>query len=116
MSQRTRSNNQLLDLVTRFAESYREDKVDERLLAEINDLLPRITSADDLCAVAERLWTDLAPWYDIPTMMRLLRRWRELEPASKAAKETLGTFLLMHGPDWDEEGQQLLAEARQASN
>ncbi len=42
-------------------------------------------------------------------MIAILRRWLEVQPMSKQAHLALGSYLLAHGPDWDEEGQRLLA-------
>ena len=116
MSRLIHNNDRLIDLLDQFAMSYRQGSLDEVLLASINERLSRTTDPREFHLIAEKLWSNIAPWYDIPTMIRILRRWLEIEPNSNEAKGTLGTILLMHGPDWDEEGNRLVEDSKQRSD
>src|SRR5947209_5544794 len=92
MSRLIHNNDRLIDLLDQFAMSYRQGSLDEVLLASINERLSRTTDPREFHLIAEKLWSNIAPWYDIPTMIRILRRWLEIEPNSNEAKGTLGTI------------------------
>ncbi len=45
---------------------------------------------------------------DPEVLIFVLRRWVELAPECSEAKWNLGSYMLAHGPDWDEEARALL--------
>jgi hypothetical protein len=100
-------------LLSEYAKGFWQNTPDESLLVKVRELLPKTSDPQEFHGVAQRLWDEyLCSGIDVLLMIDVLRRWLEIEPDSKEAKEALGTWLLLHGPDWDVEGHQLLQEAR----
>ncbi len=110
MSQPTSRPNELAGLLTKYADGFAKNAADQALLEEVLRRLPQTNDPNELRWIADRAWDE---YYcvDVDVMVPLLRRWLELDPNSKEAKRALGGYLLAHGPDWDEEGNQLLQEA-----
>ena len=97
---------QLLDeWVIRFEQGFLDDAFRERIQACVvveND--PHVFQQ-----IAENMW-DAYSCIDVEIMIEILRRWLALEPNSHSAKHHLGSYLLCHGPDWDDEAKSLLEE------
>lgn len=110
MSQLTTSSRPIAELLTQYARGFAQNVPEEALLAKVDELLPSASNADEFREIAGRVWDEYFG-VDVDLMIRVLRRWRELEPSSKEAKFALGSYLLCHGPDWDDEGNRLLQEA-----
>jgi hypothetical protein len=109
------ANVDVVQMMDAFVEKYKQGvDYDEAILNRIRETLPFVEDARPLQAISRRLWTVYEGYYDIDTMIAVLRRWLELEPDSVEAKGSLGTLLYGHGPDWDEEAEHLLNEYRSA--
>ena len=105
-------NKTLVELFDEFVEQNKQGNFDESLLKQISNLTPLVEDAKQFRRIEKRLWSSVV-YCEVLTTIALLRRWLEIEPDSKRAEAALGTFLLLHGPDWDEEAHQLLKKANQ---
>lgn len=113
MSPLTSRRNEIATLLSEYARGFWHDKPDESLVQRVQELLPEASDPQEFRAVANRLWDEyLCGGIDVLLLIQVLRRWLEVEPESKEAKQALGSWLLLHGPDWDDEGNRLLREAR----
>jgi hypothetical protein len=99
-------------LLDQYARAFDQGAPDASLLEAAAKAAAQTTDPEVFRAIAGQLW-DRYYVVDVDTMIGVLRRWLEVEPRSAEAKRALGSYLLAHGPDWDEEGRGLLAEARE---
>ncbi len=110
MSQLTTSSKKIATVLTEYARRFSRNEAGSALLEQVVQLLPQTTDPEEFRTIAPHLWDEYF-CVDAEVMIQVLRRWLEIEPSSKEAKRVLGSYLLAHGPDWDDEGTRLLAEA-----
>ena|ERR1700730_8007294 len=110
MSQPTMKNERLLPLLDKYADEFNKGTPDPTLLDEVRRRLPEVRDSQEYQSIAGMAW-DKYFCVDVDLMIALLRRWLEIEPGSKEAQGALGSYLLAHGPDWDDEGNRLLSQA-----
>lgn len=112
MSPPTSKRSDLAGLLSEYVRGFEQSQPDDSLLQKVQELLPQTNDPQEFRAVADRLWDEyLCGGIEVELMIRVLRRWLEVEPEGKEVKRALGTWLLLHGPDWDDEGNRLLQEA-----
>jgi len=100
-----------VQLLDKYAEDFNAGKSpDPNLLLEVRGRLPEVTNPQQFRFIASNLWERYF-CIDVELMIAVLRRWLEIEPGSEEAQRALGSYLLAHGPDWDDEGQRLLLQA-----
>jgi len=99
----------LLDLLDAYAETFHQGSADDSLLTELDSLLLTLQDPGEFPIVWERAWDEYS-CVPVDNMIRILRRWLEINPRSRVARLSLGSYLLAHGPDWDEEARELLDE------
>jgi len=100
----------IISLLDRYAEEFNHGTPDATVLDEIRRRLPTASDPQEFRHIADNAW-DKYFSVDVNTMIDLLRHWVAIDPQSKEAQRALGSYLLAHGPDWDDEGHRLLAQA-----
>lgn len=111
MSQPTTKPKTLVGLLDQYSETFEKlGTTDETLLKEILKIVPLTNDSEQFHWIASQVW-DKYFCVDAEVMAKVLRRWFELQPHNKEARVALGNYLLAHGPDWDEEANELLHEA-----
>ena len=103
--------SELVVLHERYVEKLKEGVDDEALASEIVQLIPQVNDPRQIEYIAKRLYDEYELIVHVDNIIALLRRWMELEPSSNDAKRTLGYWLYLHGPDWDEEAKRLMVQA-----
>jgi hypothetical protein len=81
--------------------------IDDRLVSRIIEAVSNEEMADTFHRIGAHVW-DKYSVVNVDLMVGILRRWLALEPDSVTARHTLGHYLLLHGPDWDDEANALL--------
>jgi len=112
MSQPTMQTRTLGRLLDQYSDDF--DKLgssNETLVKDILNQVPLTNDSEELRLIAGQIW-DKYFCVDPEVMIKILRRWLEIQPDNKEAKLALGNYLLAHGPDWDEEANQLLQDAK----
>jgi hypothetical protein len=110
MSQHTMHHKSIVPLLDNYCETFHKGTTDEVLLEKIQTQLPLATDPEEFRLIASQLW-DKYFCVDSGVMVRILRRWLEIQPQSRDAKLNLANYLLAHGPDWDAEANRLVQEA-----
>jgi hypothetical protein len=111
MSQPTTHLRALANLLDQYSETFdKHGNSDEALLKDILHQVPLTDDPEEFHLIANQVW-DKYFCVDPKVMAKILRRWLEIQPHNKEARVALGNYLLAHGPDWDEEANQLLHEA-----
>lgn len=100
---------ELVLVLDRYVARFNSDSIDEPLKKTVAEVASRTRDGNAFRVVADRMWTEYS-CVDVLIMAKVLRAWLEVEPGSKAAKRALATYLLAHGPDWDNEAQELLRQ------
>jgi hypothetical protein len=110
MSQPTTQPKALGRLLDEYSENFNKLGVsDEALLKEILNQVPLTTDPEEFRLIANQVW-DKYFCVDPEVMATILRRRLEIQPHNQEARVALANYLLAHGPDWDEEANQLLHE------
>ena len=109
MSRPTTKPDRLDSLLDKYAEEFNQGTPDTTVLDEIRRRLPTVNDPQEFQSIADDAW-DKYFSVDVDVMIAVLRRWLEIDPFSREARRALGSYLLAHGPDWDEEGHRLLAQ------
>ena len=78
------------------------------ILDEVCRIIPTANDPDELQIIAAGAW-DKYFSVNVDVMIAILRRWFAINP-SKESQHALGSYLLAHGPDWDEEGHELMGD------
>jgi hypothetical protein len=110
MSERTTKPERLAALLDDYAHRFWQGAVDESLPTTVAAMLPKVHDVDEFRAIGRHVFEERFLCIPVDTMIGVLRRWVALDPNNAEARKTLGSYLLMHGPDWDEEGRRLLTE------
>ena len=109
MSQPTMKHDRLVPLLDKYAQEFNTgNPPDPTLLVEARRRLPEVKDPQEFQFIASNLWERYF-CIEVDLMIALLRRWLEIEPGRVEAQRALGSYLLAHGPDWDNEGHRLLA-------
>jgi len=109
-------HDRLGQLLIKYADEFNQGAPpDPTLLEEVRNKLPEVSDPREFQRIASDLW-DRFFCVDVDLMIEVLRRWLEIEPGSTEAQRALGSYLLAHGPDWDEEGHRLLAQANSSTS
>lgn len=115
MCQLTMKPDRLVQLLDKYAEEFNKgNPPNPTLLAEVRRRLPEASDPEEFQLIASNAW-DRHFCIDVELMITVLRRWLEIEPGSKEAQRALGSYLLAHGPDWDDEGHHLLSQANSSA-
>jgi hypothetical protein len=110
MSQPTTQAKVLGRLLDEYSENFNKlGASDEALLKDILNQVPLTNDPEEFRLIANQVW-DKYFCVDAEVMTKILRRWLEIQPHDKEARVALANYLLAHGPDWDEEANQLLHE------
>ena len=97
----------LTRLLDDYVDKFGEDSLDDQFKKHILAALPDEDDPKVLGQIAADVW-DKYSCVDVELVISILRRWSAIEPDSADAKRTLGSYMLAHGPDWDDEGKALL--------
>ncbi|MEZ5944623.1 MAG: hypothetical protein R3C18_24815 [Planctomycetaceae bacterium] len=102
----------LIAALDKYVRAFRWGSLSASLESEIRLLVTEESNATVFEQIVPGLW-DRYLCVDVDLMIDILRRWLEVAPGSCAAKHMLGSYLLAHGPDWDEEAEKLIDEAKE---
>jgi hypothetical protein len=111
MSEPPTRSERLAPLLEEYVRRFWQGDADSALPEKVSALLPTLTDVTELRRIGARVFEEGFLLLPVGTMVAVLRRWVELDPHNAEARRTLAGYLLMHGPDWDEEARRLLAEA-----
>ncbi len=101
----------LVAALDRYVRAFQWGSVPANLESEVRTIALIEDDASVFKQIVPELW-DRYFSVDVELMIDILRRWLEVDPESCEAKHVLGSYLLAHGPDWDEEGERLIDEAK----
>lgn len=101
----------LVAALDRYVRAIQWGSVPAKLESEIRSIALVEDDASVFKQIVPELW-DRYFCVDVELMIVILRRWLEVDSESCEAKHVLGSYLLAHGPDWDEEGERLFDEAK----
>ena len=101
----------LLALLDEYVERFNAGTVDSFVKSAVLDALEKQASPEVFRVISIDIWEKYSV-VDVNLAIQVLRKWLHLEPSSQEAKRTLGSYLLAHGPDWDQEGRALLEAAQ----
>lgn len=99
--------SRLILLLDQYVDQHRTGTLDAATQRGLLDALDQESSSVVFQLIATDMWDRYSP-VDVDVMIAILRKWIAVEPASREAKRSLGSYLLAHGPDWDQEGAALL--------
>ncbi len=112
MSELTTKSERLASLLDDYARGFLEGTADPTLPEKVAALLSAANDVTEFRRIGARVFEEGFLCIPVDTMIGVLRRWVALDPGNAEARRVLGSYLLMHGPDWDEEGRRLLADAK----
>ncbi|VTR96980.1 hypothetical protein [Tuwongella immobilis] len=99
----------LLDALRTYVDRFHAGTLDAGVKSTVVNALKTEERTRIYQEVADNIW-DLYLILDVDLAVLILRKWMHLDPDSREAKRALGSYLLAHGPDWDEEGKSLLSD------
>ena len=100
-------SSQLITLLDQYITKFDSNQLDEQFKALVLAASEDETSPTVFKEISEKVY-DKYYCVDVILMISILRRWLAIAPNSVEAKHSLGQYLLIHGPDWDDEANILL--------
>jgi hypothetical protein len=102
----------LLDALNAYVRHYTAGTITGVVKSSVMDAMNQEQRQSVYAEIAEKIW-DLYSVIDVDLAVLILRKWLSIDPGSREARRALGSYLLAHGPDWDQEGYQLLEDAQE---